>query len=165
MAHSIKAFVRKTVTEEYLDKAPVRDASGALRFPPNEPGKGPWEISLVKPHKRAPQPTSVLFKRKTVYFVPNPRLTAKNRNSAMQYLQSARISENMVASNSNNNNTYGRTTRRAKSEYGRHLLGNFGPAPANGSNNANNLSNFASRLKISGAEGGKRQARQTRRSS
>lgn len=147
MSQSLKAFVRKTVTDEYLDTSPVRDAAGALRFPPNEPGKGPWQIALIKPTKRAPQPTSVVFKRATVYYVPNPRLTVKNRNSAIHYLQSARISENMVASNSNNNN-YGRTTRRAKAEYGRHLLENFAPAPSN----SNNLNLNLNRLKINGGK-------------
>jgi hypothetical protein len=64
-SRSIKPLVKKTITEEYLDTSPKRDISGEIVHPANEPGKGVWKISLIKPHKRAENPTSVLFKRST----------------------------------------------------------------------------------------------------
>ncbi len=153
-AAPIKPFILKT--ETYVDKAPRRDASGDIVMPPNEAGKGPWIISLIKPSKRAPQPTEVTFKRQVP--VPNPRLKTEQRKEVENAMRRGMIiSANMVA---NNDLDYGNApvlsqAPRAKSEYGRHLMGNFGPAPAtNGS--ANNLANmFGSKL------GGTRKSRRT----
>lgn len=140
----IKPFILKT--ETYVDKTPRRDESGAIVMPPNQPGKGPWTISLIKPSKRAPKPTEVIFKRKIA--VPNPRLATEERKAVTNAMnRGMMISENMVA---NNEIDYGNAPihqqmKRGKSEYGRHLLGNFGPAPINVNDSAaNNLANLMS---------------------
>lgn len=138
----IKPFILKT--ETYVDKAPRRDVSGTIVTPPNEAGKGPWTISLIKPSKRAPQPTEVIFKRQIA--VPNPRLLNEERKAVAEAMSRGMIiSANMVA---NNDLDYGNAPvlpqmKRGKSEYGRHLLGNFGPAPLNVNDSAaNNLANL-----------------------
>jgi hypothetical protein len=162
----IKPFIQKT--ETFVNKAPRRGPAGPANkhglgplLPPADDGRGPWTISMVKPHKRASHPTQVTFKRKVL--APNPVLAKQEREranawAANQFARGLQIPADMVGNENNNNYP---KIRRAKSAYARHLLGNFGPA--NGAHNANNnnLVERFGRTKIGGSKS--RKTRKVRR--
>jgi hypothetical protein len=146
MSKQIKPFIKKTFTDEYLDESPKRDITGEIVYPPNEPGKGPWKISLVKPHKRAPNPTSILFKRSTTVLVPNPRLEAHQRNQVMKHFSTATITAAHVEDSDNENDR----PKSPQHAYARSLLGYPPKQGVTNQNSRNELANMMKGLKFGG---------------
>ncbi len=158
MSKQIKPFIKKTITEEHLNTNPKRDIAGDLVYPPNEPGKGQWKIALIKPHKRAENPTSVLFKRSTSVLVPNPRLDAHQRNQMMKHFSTATI----TAAHVDDSNSENERPKSPQHAYARSLLGY---PPKKGVTNRNSKNNddldaMMKNLKL----GGKRKTRKGKRS-
>lgn len=134
MSKQLKPFIKKTIIEEHLNTNPRRNITGELVHPANEPGKGPWKISLIKPHKRAENPTSVLFKRSTQVLVPNPRLATQQQEQVMKMFSAATITAAHVEDSNNEND-------RPKSPQGAYARSLLGYPPKQGAPNRNNREN------------------------